>query len=241
MAPCNIENQSMTNNKPGKKEQNSIFLRMHPLHRIGVSLLFAVITFFLLQTQNIGSLLTVMTSWAIFSLCYLITAWVVLFTRSIPEIRKKAQSDDGSTSFVFIMVLVSSFASMFAVLLLLISKHQITNMHWLYIPVSIGGMLLAWIMVHTVFTFHYAHKYYDNDPEETTRAAEGLDFPGNDKPDYIDFAYFSFVIGCTFQVSDVEITSRKIRRIVLLHGLLSFALNTFVVALTINFIASLMN
>jgi uncharacterized membrane protein len=100
-------------------------------------------------------------------------------------------------------------------------------------------MLLSWIMVHTVFTFHYAHMYYDVPDEGSSKISGGLDFPGEKEPDYIDFAYFSFVIGCTFQVSDVEISSRKIRRMALLHGLLSFGLNTFVVALTINLIAGL--
>jgi uncharacterized membrane protein len=66
-----------------------------------------------------------------------------------------------------------------------------------------------------------------------------LIFPGKMKPDYLDFAYFSFVLGMTFQVSDVEIASQRIRRIALVHGLLSFTLNTFVVALTINLIAGL--
>jgi uncharacterized membrane protein len=82
--------------------------------------------------------------------------------------------------------------------------------------------------------------YYNDDKNNPDKDAYGLEFPNKDpKPNYIDFAYFSFVIGCTFQVSDVEISSPKIRRVVLFHGLLSFALNTFVVALTINLIAGL--
>jgi uncharacterized membrane protein len=81
--------------------------------------------------------------------------------------------------------------------------------------------------------------YYDDAPDDQSKSAEGLEFPEEDCPDYLDFAYFSFVIGMTFQVSDVQITSRIIRKQVLLHGLLSFALNTFVVALTINLIAGL--
>lgn len=214
---------------------------MHPLHRIGASLLVTAVAFLLLQHLGISTLLLVMTLWTVFSLCFVAASWVVLFMRPIPEIRKKALSDDGSVTLVYILILVSSFAGMFAVLLLMMSKHQQQGTPWLYIPVSLGGMLLSWVMVHTVFTFHYAHKYYDADKEEAHKAAEGLEFPGNAKPDYIDFAYFSFVIGCTFQVSDVEITSRSIRRIVLLHGMLSFLLNTFVVALTINFVASLVN
>ncbi|UAY52868.1 DUF1345 domain-containing protein [Ferruginibacter albus] len=64
-------------------------------------------------------------------------------------------------------------------------------------------------------------------------------FPNEPKPDYLNFAYFSFVIGMTFQVSDVQVSDRHIRRTVLAHGILSFALNTFVVALTINLIAGL--
>ena len=67
----------------------------------------------------------------------------------------------------------------------------------------------------------------------------GLNFPEDNNPDYLDFAYFSFVMGCTFQVSDVEITSKRIRRIAMVHGILSFILNTFVIALTINLIAGL--
>ena len=97
--------------------------------------------------------------------------------------------------------------------------------------------MTSWIMLHTIFTFHYAHLYYSKikgDP-----AVSGLDFPSEKNPDYIDFVYFSFIIGMTFQVSDVTINSRIIRRTVLAHSLLAFALNTFVVALTINLIAGL--
>jgi len=101
------------------------------------------------------------------------------------------------------------------------------------------GMLFSWLMVHSVYAFHYAHMYYDNDENDPVKDAYGLEFPRDTKPNYIDFAYFSFVIGCTFQVSDVEISSPRIRRVVLFHGLLSFGLNTFVVALTINLIAGL--
>ena len=67
----------------------------------------------------------------------------------------------------------------------------------------------------------------------------GLIFPNDEPPDYFDFAYFSFVIGMTWQVSDVQITSRRIRRIVLMHALLSFVYNTVILALSINIISGL--
>ena len=97
--------------------------------------------------------------------------------------------------------------------------------------------MTSWVMLHTIFTLHYAHLYYSKIKDNPT--VSGLDFPEEKKPDYIDFAYFSFIIGMTFQVSDVQINSRIIRRTALAHSLLAFALNTFVVALTINLIAGL--
>jgi uncharacterized membrane protein len=105
------------------------------------------------------------------------------------------------------------------------------------IVLSITGIISSWVMLHSIFTLHYAHLYYSK--IKGTATACGLDFPEEKKPDYIDFAYFSFIIGMTFQVSDVTINSRIIRRTVLAHSLLAFALNTFVVALTINLIAGL--
>jgi uncharacterized membrane protein len=100
-------------------------------------------------------------------------------------------------------------------------------------------LLLSWLMTHTTFAFRYAHEYYAREGA----AAEidgGLDFPGNARPDYLDFVYFSLVLGMTFQVSDVQITSRKLRRVATVHGLLSFLFNTIVLALTVNLAAGLL-
>ena len=109
----------------------------------------------------------------------------------------------------------------------------------MHVSLTFLALGFSWLLIHTRFAFHYAHRYYNICKQQDTQIDGGLDFPGEREPDYLDFAYFSFVIGTTFQVSDVEITSRTLRRTVLVHGLLSFALNTFVVALTINIIAGL--
>ncbi len=68
----------------------------------------------------------------------------------------------------------------------------------------------------------------------------GLEFPGERRPDYLDFMYFALVLGMTFQVSDVQITSRKFRRLAAVHGLLSFLYNTIILALTLNIAAGLL-
>ncbi|NSL90027.1 DUF1345 domain-containing protein [Chitinophaga sp. Mgbs1] len=177
-----------------------------------------------------------MLLWDVFALSYIATGWIVFFKRPVTGIREWARVDDGSRLFVTVIVLIASFSSMVTILLLMLSHGEDGGM---YLPVSVTGMLASWFMVHTTFTFHYANLYYDDDKLDNTKHAGGLEFPDEKKPDYLDFAYFSFVIGMTFQVSDVQIDARTIRRTALVHGLLSFILNTFVVALTINLIAGL--
>ena len=224
--------------KKTKDETGNLILRMYPLERFLISLAIAGVAVFFSYSSD-SALFMCMIGWIGFSLPFLIMSWIILFKRSVGEIKNIASGEDGNKAFVTIMVLLSSFAGMFTILLLMLSKD---SSQAYFLPVAITGMLLSWAMVHTVFTFHYAHMYYDVPEKGSKKIAGGLEFPGDEKePDYIDFAYFSFVIGCTFQVSDVEISSRKIRRLVLLHGLLSFGLNTFVVALTINLVAGLKN
>ena len=227
----------LTNNE---SKENNIFLRLHPLHRMFIGLAVAFLTLFFIH-KKLSPLIEALFVWLVFEIVYLIITWVILFTRPISEIRRYARLDDGSKVFVFIMILLTSFASIITVLVLMVSKVGDNSEHNMFMFVSITGIFLSWFMVHTIYTFHYAHMYYDDSPEDSSQDAGGLDFPQKEKPDYIDFAYFSFVIGCTFQVSDVQITSRRIRHAVLVHQMISFFLNTFVVALTINLIAGLMH
>jgi uncharacterized membrane protein len=97
-------------------------------------------------------------------------------------------------------------------------------------------ILLSWLLGHTVFALHYAHAYFNDLGENRP---PGLDFPSeHDDPDYWDFLYFSFVVGMTAQVSDVQVLTRSWRRLVLAHGVLSFLFNTVVLALSINLFAA---
>ncbi len=100
-------------------------------------------------------------------------------------------------------------------------------------------VIFSWALVHTVYGLRYAHAFYgDSDEPGVNRHAGGLIFPGDRPPDYFDFAYFSFVVGMTCQVSDVQITSRRMRRITLFHSVLSFGFNTIILALLINIAVS---
>ena len=99
-------------------------------------------------------------------------------------------------------------------------------------------LFLSWLLVQAVFALRYAHEYYASDSDGTLD--RGLEFPNGTCPDYWDFVYFSIVLGMTFQVSDVQITSRKLRRLATLHGLLGFMFNTVIIALTVNLASGLL-
>ncbi len=109
------------------------------------------------------------------------------------------------------------------------------------ILLAAATLTLAWSFANTLFALHYAHIWYLPHSADATshRDHGGLEFPGDDKePDFWDFAYFAFVLGMTFQVSDVVITGKRIRRTALVHGLLAFLYNIGVVALSVSLVAT---
>ncbi len=113
-----------------------------------------------------------------------------------------------------------------------------TSRGW-HVALVIFTLFVSWLMTHIAFCFRYAHEYYSVSSGKTCIDG-GLIFPEETEPDYFDFAYFSLVLGMTFQVSDVQITARKLRRLAAVHGLMSFLFNTVIVALTVNIAAGLL-
>jgi uncharacterized membrane protein len=180
-----------------------------------------------------------MGTWVTFAGINLLFSWITILTSHPIEVRKTAKIQDSNRTLIFLIVVTASLISLFAVILLLKSSKEVSpssvSYHTLF---SIASVICAWWLVHTIFAFRYAHLFYNSigEGDEHKRFAEGLEFPKEKEPDYLDFTYFSFVIGMTFQVSDVEISSRRIRRLALMHGVISFIFNTVILALSINII-----
>ena len=101
--------------------------------------------------------------------------------------------------------------------------------------VAAASIVLSWLFFNVMFGMHYAHGFYG----DFGKKHEGLDFPGTEEPDYWDFMYFAIVIGMTFQVSDVQISSRYLRRVALLHSVVAFFFNVFIIAISVNIAAGL--
>ena len=210
-------------------------------HRTAVALTFAALAFGFL-TRWLKLPVNLVVSWDVFALISLGLAWVgMVFTD--PRTRlQEAHLQDSSRRTIAGCVVLSALAGLFGAWLLLAStKGLMGTRATLHIALAFFTVVVSWSLVHTVLALHYAHVCYELAEISKQKPPDlGLIFPGEESPDFLDFAYFSFVIGMACQVSDVQVSSRRIRRIVLLHGLLAFGFNTVIVAMSLNLAASLL-
>lgn len=225
-----------------KLPQNAFF-KFDAHYRVGISFSAAIIAFLCSYTKFSWPAVSLIT-WVSFALSIIIMDWIIILNAHPREIRKIAKLQDSSRFFIFLFVIAASVISLGAILFLLKStKGQAGADVTGHVLLAMGSVVVSWWLVHTIFTMRYAHMYYDDDTDDGEKTeVGGLEFPGKTKePDYLDFVYFSFVVGMTFQVSDVEISDRAMRRLAWIHGLVSFAFNTAIVALSINIISSLVS
>jgi uncharacterized membrane protein len=154
-----------------------------------------------------------------------------LFNRSTPtKMRHQARlQDTGRWGILWSGIVLSS-----VVMVALSSElHAAKGGGVMSLAVGALSVILSWLFLNIMFAMHYAHGFYGDYGEKHT----GLEFPDTPEPDYWDFAYFSIVIGMTFQVSDVQITSRYLRRVALMHSVIAFFFNVFIIAITVNIVA----
>jgi len=217
------------------------FLRWDAHHRLLVSAGVAGLVFVFLYGH--ASLVTgTVAGWDIFALIDVALAWFALAGADPYEARRTARLQDGSRTFLFIVVIGAALASLLAAGALLgLAKDAPRTQLGGHLGLSVATVGISWMLVHTLFALRYAHNYYD---DARTVAREkidgGLIFPGEASPGYLDFAYFSFVVGMTCQVSDVQVAATDMRRLTLVHGLIAFAFNTAILAMFVNIVAGLL-
>jgi uncharacterized membrane protein len=175
--------------------------------------------------------------WAVGGGVYLVLAWWLAHTFDARQTRERAQSLDQPNVVLLIVMLAAVLFSVVAIAMVL---QQVKNLSGperaLHIVLALVALAVSWLMIHTVYAFHYAHHYYLM--QKAPKLGEGgLQFPGSAAPDYEDFLYFSYVVGMTSQVSDVQVLSPDLRRITLVHSVFSFGFNMLVLALSINVVA----
>jgi uncharacterized membrane protein len=167
---------------------------------------------------------------------YLALAGVMMLRENVERMRWRARREDDGAAAVLGLAVAAAVASLAAIVLELVGvRNYPPRAQTVHLALAAVTILLSWTFVHTAFALHYAHQFY----VDRHASAPCLEFPGGGQPDYVDFLYFSFVIGTTSQTADVSISSRSMRRLALLHGVIAFLFNTTLLALTVNIAASL--
>jgi uncharacterized membrane protein len=171
--------------------------------------------------------------WDIGVLLYLVLVAVMMARSTLTDLQLHAAAQDEGARALLALIVIAAMASLGAIFAELATIDRSDPSYGLYVALAIGTVVLSWTFTHTIFALHYAYEFYGD-----RNCANGLRFPDDDKPDYWDFIYFSFVIGMTFQVSDVAVTNKLLRRMVVAHGALSFFFTTAIVALMVNIAAN---
>ena len=207
--------------------------------KLFVSILVSIICSIVFYSLNVSASNNLILGWDIFCVTMLMFSWLLFVKTNSDDLCLVVEKQDDGLKVIFAIVIVAVTFSLFGSIILMSENSEVSKKEILHVIISLSPILLSWFLLHTIFTIRYAHLYHDHNKLGTGSEIGGIDFPTKESPDYIDFAYFSFVIGMTFQVSDISVSSRSIRRFVLMHSLISFVFNTIIVALTINTLAGL--
>lgn len=175
-------------------------------------------------------------AWNAGALLWIVLCVGVMFEADVQRMRRRAEEQDEGAVIILIVSCAAAIFTLVAIAFLLSGMEDKSNAEKIF-HLALAGctVLSSWFFVHLAFAFHYAHEYYRGD------SRQGMLFPGPDnRPDYWDFAYFAANMGAASQTSDVQITSSRLRRLVLAHTILSFFFNTTILALGVNVAAGLL-
>ena len=178
---------------------------------------------------------SILGGWDVAVLIYLTWTWGVVLRLDPSVTARLARREDPSTAVAELVVLSAGVAMLVAVGFALVKAGQATGGTKAYlVALGVLSVVLSWMVVHTIFALRYARAYY-SDP------VGGISFNEDEPPNYIDFGYYAFTVGMTFQVSDTNITSKAIRRVTLHHALLSYLFGAVLLGLVINVVATLLS
>jgi uncharacterized membrane protein len=184
-----------------------------------------------------GNAFRAVAGWDAAAVVLAVLGWIVIMRTDPAETRRLAAAEDPGRRAAWAIVILASIFALFANAAVLRDVRSCAaETRDIFVGLCVTAVAAAWLLTHTAYTLRYAHLYYRDDDE----GEGGLTFPGEGDPAYVEFAYFAFTIGMCFQVSDVAITSRQIRRAVLAHSVLSFAYNTAILATAVSLVVGVL-
>jgi uncharacterized membrane protein len=229
----------MTASTPRKRTWHKKLPAVVRLHiRLVASALIGVALFGVLMQLGQPERVTTraLIAWNVGALCYLITVLWLVLRCDLDRLRQRAAEDDEGAALILVIIVIAAVASLVAIFVEL-GAARADKGGWLSPALALSTVIVSWFLIQSIYAIHYAHEFYG---EAEGGHKGGLKFPADGPkadeahPEYWDFIYHSFVIGMTFQVSDVQVTSKSVRRLVVGHSIVSFFYNVAVLALMVN-------
>lgn len=201
-----------------------------------VALVAGLVTFLLLTSREVNPE-NLIVAWNVGAVVFTVFTWHRMLRASVASIRKRAEDLDFSDVILLALSIAAALASIAGIAIELHTAREAEAGVALARALgAVATILISWAFLHTLFTVHYAHRFYGGEAK-----GEGLKFPEDiEEPGYWDFLYYSFTIGVASQTADVATTTVTMRKLTLLHSVLSFLFNTTILALAINVGASLL-
>ncbi|MDG0852665.1 DUF1345 domain-containing protein [Roseateles puraquae] len=161
--------------------------------------------------------------------------WMMFSPSTTADVQARARRLNEGVPVVLLLAVLGALASLAAITLELQAARQ--NHDTRYVLLALATVAGSWLLLPVEFGLAYASLYH-----RQGKGRHGLEFPGDDElPDYADFLYFSITVAATSQTSDVVVSAKPMRRLVLLQALIAFVFNTGVLALSINILAGLIS
>jgi len=206
--------------------------------RLVFSVAFGVVVALVLpDTLGLHPLTRAILGWNAGAWVYLVLALLLMFRSTHESMRSRAIAEDDGRTLVLTLVVLAAIVCLGTIFAQLAVARALPESarNW-PVALSVLTVVSSWAFTQVEFALHYAHVYY---AAEAAGHPGGLDFPGEDRPDYADFLYFAAIIGTSAQTADVGLSSRTMRRVGLVHCVLAFFFNATLLALTINIVSGL--
>ena len=209
-------------------------------HQIGATPRLIIVTIagfgcYFLLPAHLSPIVRLAISWILSGSSYLTLTYVMMYFSTEQNIWALSKKEDDGAAMILLITVLAAVASLFTIVMMLADiKTLPVHLAIRHVGLVLATYIISWLYVHTAFALHYAHVYYQE--LEKTKEAPLL-FASKLRPTYVDFLYFSMVIGMTCQTADINIASSKMRFLVMIQGMTGFVFNTSLLALGINLIS----
>jgi uncharacterized membrane protein len=225
-------------NREAKNPVKFIYTTIRARPRMALSLLFGLLVWFF-APADVG-LTQALLAWNAGAILFVILILMMMAHTDATHIRDRSNAEEEGRFTVLTLVIAAAAMTLIAIGVEIFAVKELQGTsRALRLALTFATVINSWVFVHTVFAIYYAHEFHAEMRGRRKVRRGGLNFPGESMPDYWDFMYFAFTVGMTAQTSDVVVTSRIMRRLVIVHALLSFVFTTAVIALTVNLGAQL--